>query len=225
MHPKNGVKGLEAYMSGDQECYQIIHDALVRHVLPRLRVDPAEHRGQQVLPVAVVRVGRLPSVEHAPGRLTQHIDVGPVLLVLRVVEERRQREPPGPVAGLGEEVAHGLDEGVQGGRVVAVEAVAHGAEREGVEGEAREVVGDGDGRVRAVARPLEGELARDVVHLVEHVADGQGPEGGHEDAVGDAPVLLALARREEAVVDAIPDFVERGGNGLLEPLLVACLVH
>lgn len=92
--------------------------------------------------------------------------------------------------------------------VVRVEAEVHGAEGKRVEGQTREVVGDHDGRVGPVARPLEGKLSRNLVHLVEHALDGRGAKRRHQHPVRNAPVWLVPERREEAIVDAVPDLAQ-----------------
>jgi len=61
------------------------------------------------------------------------------------------------------------------------------------------------------------------MHLGKHVADGEGPEGGHEDAVGDAPVDVAGVGGEEAIVDSVSDLLRSrllvGVAGAIDPCI------
>lgn len=205
-----------------RELTQVVYDALVGHLLARPLVNRVKHRIQQVLPVGRMR---LPRLQHIFGRLSHDGNILGQLPISLPIKDSRKRTTRS-VARLGKKATHGLDEGVQLIVVERVEAVVHGAQRQRVESQPREVVRDHDGVRGSMAGPLHGQLADDVVHLVEHAVDGHGPEGGRQDAVGDAPVLFFRADcGEEPVVDALADLVEDAPDVLLEAFFVADLVY
>jgi hypothetical protein len=69
------------------------------------------------------------------------------------------------LAAGGQCVGHGLDVRVDSVRVEGVEAIVHGAESDGVERQARKVVGEQHGGLGAEPRPLHDHLCRNVVHF------------------------------------------------------------
>jgi hypothetical protein len=209
-------------VAGDEEGDEVVDDGRVAQLLARLGVDAFEHGGQQVAAAGGVLAAR---VEHALGCAAQHLDVVPVLAVCLAEEDRHQAGPQRAGTRLGQEAGHGVDERVQVIVVVRVEAEVHGAQGERVERQAREVVCHHDVGVGAVACPLERQLRRDLVHLVEHALDRCRAERRHQDAVCDAPAGLVLPRREEAVMHGVADLLERAPDGFVKPLLVAELVH
>ena len=178
-------------VAGDEEGDEIVGDARVAEFLAGLGVHSVQHGGEKVFPVDGVRFSRL---ENAIGHVAENADVLPVLSLGAAEQKRGEGRPTAPVSRLYQVVSHGADERVQLVVVERVEAVVHGAQGEDVEGEAREVVGDHDGRVGAFSGPLERHLAGDVVHLVEHASNRHGPKGGGEDAMRQTPVGLIAVR-------------------------------
>ena len=86
--------------------------------------------------------------------------------------------------------------------------------------------GHEDRMLRPVPRPLRRELARNVVHLAEHVANGQRAEVGDQYAVRDAPVaLLRAVGGAEAIVHAVPCLLQGCRDDHGEAVFVAYLVH
>ncbi|GJC94609.1 hypothetical protein ColKHC_03435 [Colletotrichum higginsianum] len=85
-----GQQARGGLVAGDEEGDEVVHDALVRHLLARLGVDALEHGRQQV--AAVAGLAGLPRLEHLARGAAQDLDVAGELLVLGAVDERGQRQ-------------------------------------------------------------------------------------------------------------------------------------
>lgn len=211
-------------MARNQEGDEVAHDLVVIELLARLRIAIKEHRVEKVLARRGVRP---PVLHHAATQLRHELDVPPELAHRPRAEEAGPVRQHGLDIGLAEDRDHVPHKGVVPAAVAveAVEAAVHGAQRDGVERQARVVVRDVDGRGGAVARPRQAQLLGHVGHVGEQRAHAQRAEDGPQDAVRDAPLAAAVRGGEERVRDHLPQRRHARRHELVEARLVAHLVR
>ncbi len=210
-------------MTGDQESDHLIADVLVAQLLAGDGIDAVEHEIEEVVLVVALGVAA-PFGDQFPSYGIHEFLVGLELARLGQHEGADQLRPPRAFRGFLERSHHGGHEGMHLVLVEAVEAVVEGAQRNRVERQARHVVGDIDDGIGAEPLPAHEHLVGDVEHVVEHAADGDRPEGGHEYPVGLGPVRFVAVGREQAVAGDGADFLQRRLDALAESGLVAELV-
>jgi hypothetical protein len=209
-------------VAGNQKSDEIVNDAGVAHVLAGLGVDAVHHGSEEIFPALGRKFLSLP--QDFLGGPSKSVNVFKVLLSRLAVEHCGEAGAFYPVSGLDQKAPHGGQERVLIIVVERVEAIVHGAEGERVKGQASEGIWRGDWGRRTVTRPPEHKLARDLVHLREHVLDVHGPKGRHQDAMRDTPVRFVIFCGEKAIVHAVADLVEDNRYVLLEALLVTELM-
>lgn len=125
-------------VASDQKGDELVRDVVVVQLLARCRVRAVQHGTQEIF--AGTRV-LLAAGDDFVRRLLHNGNVVGVLFVGGAVEEvGRKGGPLAAAARLGQEVAHGTDEGVQFLVVEGVEAIVHGTQGQCVQSKAREVV-------------------------------------------------------------------------------------
>lgn len=62
------------------------------------------------------------------------------------------------------------------------------------------------------------------MHLIKHTPDGDRPERGHQDAMGEAPVLFVILRSEKAIPRGKAGLRDLSLDRLFEPTFVADLI-
>ncbi len=208
----------------DEERHHLVADVLVGEPFTARGIARLEHSLQEVVLRARVRVAP-PLGDELVGYLVHQADVGGITPVAERHQLLREVGPARAGQCFSEPVHHRPDERVHLVLVKAVESVIECAERDRVEREARHVVGDVDDGVLPEPLPAEEHLARDIDHLLEHPAQAERTERGHQDVVGLCPVRLVRLRGEEAVAGEVANLLQRRVNPLVESLLVAELVH
>ena len=109
-------------VASNQERDEVVHDALVRHVLASLGVNALEHGSKQV---TAVTLGGFARLEDFFGCCPQDVDVLLKLVIPGPIDDGGQRKSARLFATFDEEVAHGLNEGMEDWRVEAVEPEPH----------------------------------------------------------------------------------------------------
>lgn len=210
-------------MASDEKGNELVGNACISKPLSVLGILAVKHGGEQVLSITrvLLAVGN-----NLVGDIAHGLDVLFVLVIGGAIEELGCKwRAAATGAALCQEIAHGLDKGMELLAVVRVETIVHGAEGNCVEGETGKVVGGVDAVTR-VAGKLHGHLRSNVVHLVKHVSNGQGTKGRNENAMRFAPVRFSLGvGGKEAVVNGVANLAKRTGNGLFEATLIAGIVY
>lgn len=102
-----------------------------------------------------------------------------------------------------------------------VESSSHGTEGNGIECQTSEVVCYFDGSRRSLTGPFHDQLGRDIVHIIEHAANHEWAECGHQDSVSNGPVFFAVVCCEETIMSTISNFFQTGGGKFDEAIFVA----
>ena len=201
----------------------LVADVLVAQALAGHRVARFEHPAEQVLLHDAGHAG-LPLCDQVVGDLVHEADVFGKPAPRGQHELGLERMAGRSADRLGQRPRQGAHERMRLALVKAVETIAHGAQRDGVEREAGHIVRYVDDRVLTEPLPAHQQLIGDVVHAIEHVAHRGGAEDGHQDAVGLPPVRLVVVCAEQAIAGELADVLDRLVLRLLEALLVRQLV-
>ena len=116
-----------------------------------------------------------------------------------------------------------------------------------IQSQSSKILGHGNLVARPISGPLGNKLASNIPHFclvtlvgfhilynphalnasptVEHVTNSKWAKGGHENSMGQSPILFKGKGGEQSIVDTISDLEQSPGRLLGEPFLVTHLIE
>lgn len=216
---REGQQAAGGFMARDQERDDLVADIGIVEARIGFRVARVQHQVQQVR----TRRGRgAPLADDVVDHVAHIVDVG------RKLPVRRAREPA-VLDAHARELAHGFAEGaghrhnkwVEPLARERIEVVAKAGQRNGVERQARHVVGHGDVRIGTRAMPLVDQAIGDAQHHIEVALHRALAERGHQDAVRAAPVGFVAVRGKQPIAGHIAQVGQRRSDEFAKALAIA----